>query len=161
MEEGALAVARFFTRLIMPVGMGAGALGLLTIVKGFRSSGREGSSVLERVGVGLCGTLAAVLIVLLGVNTVRRGLGGSYWPAALLVMLLLLAAPAMLWKTRYRMAGEGMATVAIAGISIVTGFSIGFLFVPLVVLMMWLCIRQLRRPNHARKVIDLRVDSLP
>src|SRR5688572_21316713 len=93
MEESALAVTRFFTRLIMPIGMVAVVAGLLTIVKG------------------------------------------------------LTAAPAKLRNTRFRAVGEGIATLAIAGISIATGFSIGFLFVPLVGLMIWLCIRQLRSPK--------------
>ena len=169
MEAGALTVTGFVTRLIMPIGAGAAALGLLTIVKGlggfrspahpeFGSVGQEPTrvdrSVLERVAVGLCGTLAVVLVLLLGMNAGRGGISASLWPAALLVMSLLLGAPAALWNTRYRVAGEGMATISIAGIAIVTGFSIGFLFVPLVVLMMWLCINQLRqskpRPENDR-----------
>jgi hypothetical protein len=172
MEVGALTVTRFLTRLIMPIGAGAVVLGLLTIVKalgGFGSlkplgsdaRGEEpaaspsvNSSILEQVAVGLCGTLALVLVLLLAVNAGRSGISGSLWPAALLVMSLLLGAPAALWNTRYRVAGEGIATISIAGIAIVTGFSIGFLFVPLVLLMIWLCINQLLlskpRPENDR-----------
>jgi hypothetical protein len=167
MEESAVVVARLFTRLIMPIGAIAFIVGVLTIVKGFggfsgahnpelaaagsapAGPAREGSSLLERVAAGLCGTLAVVLVLLLGVNAAQSGIGASFWPAILLVMFLLLGAPAILGNTRYRMVGEGIATVAIAGMAIVTGFSIGFLFVPIVVLMIWLCILQLR-PSKRR-----------
>jgi len=160
MEERAVAVTVFLTGLIIPIGLGAAVLGILTIVRGLggfgnprhpdlaakrgpAGSGRAGSSLLERVATGLCATAAVVLILVLGVNVGRSG-RASPWTAVLLLMILLLPAPIILWNTRYRVAGEGIATVGIAGIAIVTGFSIGFLFVPVVVLMIWLCINQLR-----------------
>ena len=111
------------------------------------------SSLLERVAVSLCGTLGVVLVFLLGVNAGRSGISASVWPALLLLMSLLLGAPVALWKTRYRVAGEGIATISIAGIAIVTGFSIGFLFVPVVLLMIWLCINQLL-PSKPRSEND-------
>jgi hypothetical protein len=162
MEEGALTIPLFLTRLIMPVSTGAAILGLLTILKGlggFRSSRdpelsvvasestvsrQVGSHVLERVAAALCGAVAVVLLLVLGVNSGRSGRAPSPWTVVLLLLILLLTAPALLWKTRYRVASEGAATVAIAGVAMLTGFSIGFLFVPLIVLMFWLCIFQLR-----------------
>jgi hypothetical protein len=159
MEERTLAVTVFLTRLIIPIGLGAGVLGILTIMRGLGGfgnprhpdlpairepapSGRSSSSLLERVAVGLCAA-AAVLILLLVVNADRSG-RASPWTAVLLLMSLLLTAPIILWNSRYRVASEGIATIAIAVIGILTGFSIGFLFVPIVVLMIWLCINQLR-----------------
>jgi hypothetical protein len=159
MEERTVAVTVFLTGLIIPIGLGAAVLGILTIVKGMggfgnprhpdlagkrepAASGRSSSSLLERVAVGLCAG-AAVLILVLGVNADRSG-RASPWTAVLLLMSLLLSAPIILWNTRYRVASEGIATIAIAVIAILSGFSIGFLFVPIVVLMIWLCINQLR-----------------
>ena len=159
MEGGTIAVTVFLTALIMPIGIGAAVLGLLTIVKGlggFRNphhgefgaakrdlvvSGRAGSSVLERIGAGLCLTVAVFLILMLG--DVGRSGRATPWTALLLVLIALLPAPVVVWNTRYRTVAEGLATVAIAGIAILSGFSIGFAFVPVVVLMIWLCVKQL------------------
>ena len=177
MEEPTLAVTVFLTGLIIPIGLGAGVLGILTIVRGLggfgnprhpdlaakrepAASGRAGSFLLERVAAGLCATTAVVLILVLGVNAGRSG-RASPWTAVLLLMILLLPAPIILWNTRYRVASEGIATIAIAVIAILTGFSIGFLFVPVVVLMIWLCISQLRQSKPALETIGPRVDSSP
>ena len=163
MEESALTVTVFLTSLIIPISLGAVILGILTVAKGlggFRipqdaelavvgteSTGGQGNFLLERVAAGLCATVGVVLILVLGVNMGRSG-RASPWTAVLLVLILLLPTPAILWNTRYRVVGEGIATIAIAGTAILTGFSIGFLFVPVIVLMIWLCITLLRRPNH-------------
>ena len=165
MEERTVAVTVFLTRLIIPIGLGAAILGILTIVRGLggfgnprhsdlaakpepAASGPAGSSRLERVATGLCATAAVVLILVLGVNVGRSG-RASPWTAFLVLMFLLLPAPIILWNTRYRVASEGIATIAIAVIAILTGFSIGFLFVPIVVVMIWLCISQLRQSKPA------------
>ena len=161
MEERTVAVTVFLTGLIIPISLGAAVLGTLTIVRGLSgfgnprypdlaakgepaAFGRAANSLLEPVAAGLCATAAVVLILVLGVNVGRSG-RASPWTAFLLLMILLLPAPAILWKTRYRVASEGIATIAIAVIAILTGFSIGFLFVPVVVLMILLCISQLRQ----------------
>lgn len=161
MEERTVAVTVFLTGLIIPIGLGAAVLGILTIVRGMgglgnprhpdlagkrelAASGPSGSSLLERVAAGLCATAAVVLILVLGVNVGRSG-RASPWTVFLLLMILLLPAPVILWNTRFRVASEGIATIAIAAIAILTGFSIGFLFVPVVVLMILLCISQLRQ----------------
>jgi len=165
MEERTVALTVFLTGLIIPIGLGAAVLGILTMVRGLGGFGdtrhpdivakREpaasrhaGNSLLERVAAGLCATAAVVLIVVLGVNLGRSG-RASPWTAVLLLMILLLPAPIVLWNTRYRVASEGIATIAIAVIAILTGFSIGFLFVPVVMLMIWLCISQLRQSKPA------------
>ena len=161
MEERTVVVTVFLTGLIIPISLGAAVLGILTIVTGLggfgnprypdlatkgesAAFGRAASSLLEPVAAGLCATAAGVLILQLGVNVGRSG-RASAWTAFLLLMILLLPAPAILWKTRYRVASEGIATIAIAVIAILTGFSIGFLFVPVVVLMILFCISRLRQ----------------
>jgi hypothetical protein len=169
MESSALAISEFVTRLIIPIGVVAAVLGLLVTVQGLRNlwnserresagagsepvvSWRDGSSLLERVAASLCGTLAVVLVLLIGVNMGWTGVSLNRWTATLLGMIALLTAPALLWRTRYRKVGEGIGTVAIAGIAVLTGFSIGFVFVPLVGLMIWLCVRQLWRSKPALK----------
>jgi hypothetical protein len=173
--EGRTVVTVFLTGLIIPIGLVAAVLGILTIVKGMggfgnprhsdvadkqelAASGRLGSSLLERVAAGFCLTAAVALVLVLGVNVGRSG-RASPWTAFLLLMILLLPAPTILWNTRYRVASEGIATIAIAVIAILAGFSIGFLFVPIVVLMIWLCINQLRSSNHSWKSDRPRVDS--
>lgn len=177
MEEGALSVTVFLTGLIIPISLGAVILGILTVVKGLggfgglryreagpereAASGRAGNSILERAAAGSCGAVALILILVLGVNIGWSGRSASPLTVVLVVFILLLAAPAILWSTRYRTVAEGIATIAIAGIAILTGFSIGFLFVPVVVLMIWLCISQLRSPNPLSKTIGPRVDSSP
>jgi hypothetical protein len=165
MEERTVAVTVFLTGLIIPIGLGAVVFGILTIVSGLggfgdarhpdlagkresAASGHAGSSLLERVAAGLCAAAAFVLILVLGVNVDRSG-RASPWTAVLVMMILLLAAPIILWNTRYRVASEGIATIAIGVIAILTGFSIGFLFVPVVVLMIWLCVTQLRQSKPA------------
>jgi len=161
MEERTVVLTVFLTGLIIPISLGAAVLGILTIVRGLGGFGnprhpdlaakgepaatrRAVSSLLERVAAGLCAAAAVVLILVLGVNVGRSG-RASPWTAYLLLMILLLPGPAILWKTRYRVASEGIATIAIAVIAILSGFSIGFLFVPVVVLMILVCISQLRQ----------------
>ena len=74
MEERRVAVTVFLTGLIIPIGLGAAILGILTLVRGlggFGSSrhsdlaakrepaagGRAGNSLLERVAIGSCATI--------------------------------------------------------------------------------------------------------
>jgi hypothetical protein len=61
----------------------------------------------------------------------------------LVVATLLLGLPAILWRTQLRLAAEGLATVALALSAVITGASIGFAFVPLILIMIWVCVRHL------------------
>ena len=74
-------------------------------------------------------------------------------PLAMLfaVAILLCGLPAVLWKSRWRRVAEGVATVSIAVAAILSGFSIGFLFVPLVILMIWVCTRQIWADERSRQ----------
>ena len=82
------------------------------------------------------------------------------------VVSLLLTAPVLLWKTRYRVAGEGIATIALSVISMLAAISGGNpfflgLLVIVVGLITWLCIAQHLRKNHPWETIGPRVDSSP
>jgi len=132
-----------------------------------RALERWEGSALERVAVGLGGTVAVVLVLGLGVviawnRPQPRGLIGFLLMMAICVPLV---APMVLWNTRYRAAGEGIATMAIATISIFVqlsagyGSMLGYLLAPVVALLVWLCIAQLRRRNHPWETTGSRVDS--
>jgi presenilin-like A22 family membrane protease len=59
-----------------------------------------------------------------------------------------------LWKSRWRVVAEGLATVSIAVAAILSGFSIGFLLVPLVILMIWVCVIRLRAAYRTRYLTE-------
>ena len=149
MEEGAIGFTQFLAVLDLPVSLGGIAIGLITVVAhpGFHRSDLLAATTLERLGVGLCVAVAALGLFGFGETTVRRGIGLAPLAALFTAMIFLLAAPGMLWRTRWRGVGEGVATIAISVAAILAGFSIGFLFVPLVILMMCICVQALRRPR--------------
>jgi hypothetical protein len=185
-EDGkSLVVMTFFTSLSMAISLGAWFAGFVTTYKGLRGFRRpdlpklfvpgydpraferwEGS-ILERVAAALCGTLGVVLVIGLAVGMGRTRQQPGVWIGFVLMMAicLLLVAPLVLWNTRYRAAGEGIATMAIAMISSFALLSaesiliLGYLLVPLVALMIWLCVAQLRRANHPWETTGSRVDS--
>ncbi|HWL41005.1 MAG TPA: hypothetical protein VNO75_12280 [Gemmatimonadaceae bacterium] len=101
-------------------------------------------SGLEKVAVAVCGIIGILGVITLLTNVIRST--SNLQPAflGLLAIVIVLLAPALLWRTRWRVPAEGLATMAMAGVAVLTGFSIGFAFVPLVVLMILLCARQLR-----------------
>jgi hypothetical protein len=175
----------FFTWLSMEISLVAWFAGFFTTfkgIRGFRSQHlpqlfvpgydprafeRWEWSVLERVAVGSCGALGAALVLGLAVALGRAGHQPSVWIGFILMIsiCLLLGTPLVLWNTRYRPAGEGIATMAIA---IVSSFALlsaesvlilGYVMTPLVVLMVWLCVAQLRRENHPWETMGSRVDS--
>lgn len=185
MEDGAALVGMtFFTSLSMAFSLVAWFAGFVTTYKGIRGFRRpdvklfvpgydpraferwEGS-ILERVAAGLCGTLGVVLVLGLAVAIGRVRQEPGVWSGFVLMMVicLLLVAPLVLWNTRYRAAGEGIATMAIAMISSFALLSaestliLRYLLVPLVALMIWLCVAQLRRANHPWETTGSRVDS--
>jgi hypothetical protein len=174
----------FFTSLSMAISLVAWFAGFFTTCKGIRGFRRpdvklfvpgydpraferwEGSN-LERVAVGLCGALGVVLVLGLAVAVGRGRQQPSLWIGIILMTpnCLLLGTPLVLWNTRYRAAGEGIATMAIAIISSFALLSaesiliLGYLVMPLVALMIWLCVAQLRRSNHPWETTGSRVDS--
>ena len=157
MEDAVIGVTQFLVRLIFPFailgilfGLGLMASEIVTFAR--YSEGRSGSAARsegdkggasEKICVGICATLGILGLIALIINSARRNLPPSWWSALLFVLLILLGTPAMLWKSRWRVFMEGIATVTLAGVSILTGFSIGFVFVPLLAVMIWVSLRHL------------------
>ncbi len=164
MEEVALALTGFLIRLILLIAV---CVGLFTVgvaifpPKKARTSGRiifggqvpgNRAPIAERIAVGLC-TPIALLGLVVAVQTVRLRTPSepAYRPLSVffVVATIVMGLPAVLWKTRLRWAAEGLATIALAIASSLGAFSIGFAFVPLTVLMIWICVRHLREVDNA------------
>jgi hypothetical protein len=77
----------------------------------------------------------------------------------LAVSLLLLALPALFWETRFRWVAEGFALMALGTTAILGMWSFGFLFLPLVVLMAWVCIEHLLEISRSFLSAHRRVDA--
>ena len=156
MEEGALGVARFMTLLVLPVGVAGIVVGLFTAVRFLLRNPRtrHDAGFVEAAAVGLCGGVAALGI--LGLIESFRSVRPDFPPlaAAFTVAILFCGLPAILWKSRWRVVAEGIGTVALSVASILSGFSIGFLFVPLVLLMIWVCYARLRAAYRSRSLVE-------
>jgi len=160
MEEaaiGAVGVLLRFT-LIVAIGTGLLTIGFAGIVIGRAGTDRGRSipmksSVLERAVVGICAAIS-LLALIVAIQALR--LDGvtlrSYrmLSVVLIVSLILLGLPAILWKTPLRWAAEGLASIALAVGAVIGVFSIGGLFLPLLVLMTWICIQHLRDLENLR-----------
>jgi hypothetical protein len=156
MEEGALGVVRFLQLLILPVGVAGIVVGLFTAVRFLLRNPRlrHNAGVVEALAVGLCGGVAALGI--LGLVESFRSVRPDFPPlaAAFTVAVLFCGLPAILWKTRWRVVAEGIATVSLSVALILSGFSIGFLLVPLVLLMIWVCYARLRAAYRSRTLVE-------
>ena len=156
MEEGALGVARFLQLLVLPIGVAGIAVGLFTAVRFLLRNPRvrHNAGVLEALGVGLCGGVAALGI--LGLVESFRSVRPDFPPlaAAFTVAILFCGLPAILWKSRWRVVAEGIATLSLSVGSILSGFSIGFLMVPLMLLMIWVCYARLRAAYRSRTLFE-------
>ena len=140
MEDAAISVTQFLVRLIFPFAIVGGLAGLglavSAIVTLMRDSGalsatasaseRTKPFVSELISVGICACLGLVGLVALIFNVGHRVPPPNKWSVLLVALLILLGAPALCWRSRWRVLAEGVATVALAGVSILTGFSIGF-----------------------------------
>ena len=147
MEEGAVRLARFLAVLDLPVGTLGIAVGLFAAVRLAPRVGSpfsQGAGLVERIAVGLCAGVA--MLGLLGTIETVFTRSPGFPPLAIMfvVAILLCGLPAVAWKSRWRGVAEGVATVSISTAAILSGFSIGFLFVPVVLLMIWVCVLQLR-----------------
>jgi hypothetical protein len=174
MEEASVDAIQFLIRSVFPIGAIAIALGVLTVgLAGFATgransadgeTGMPSSSPVERVVVGLCaaasslGLVVAIQIIRLSrVSLPRFPLLGVLFA----VSLLLLGLPAVFWETRFRWVAEGFALAALGAAAILGMWSIGFLFLPLLVPMVWVCIQHLREIGSAGGKFGrhIRVDS--
>ena len=163
MEKAAIGVIRFLVILDLPVSLFAIVVGLVTAV---RSALRSDATVpaylglVERIAVGLCGGVAFLgFFGLVETVLTRRP---DFPPLAIVfaICILALSWPAFAWKSRWRGAAEGVATICVATAAILSGFTIGFMFVPLVLLMIWVCfLRLFAAFREARGGVTARVDS--
>jgi hypothetical protein len=159
MAASTMGVIHFLVRAITPVSLVAGCVGAATVASAVvrlwnvqPSEARHSDLPItawylpEIVGVILC-ALTSLLGVVAAVQMFRYSARAipAYPRLATLFAgaLVTLALPAVLWKTRLRLLSEGIATIALALASRLAGFSIGFLFVPLLLLMTWVCLRHL------------------
>lgn len=154
MEDGALRLSQFLTMLDLPVGLIGIVVGLITAVRlvpRAASAYLAEAGLVERIAVGLCAGVA--MLGFLGTIETIFAKKPDFPPLAMLfaVAILLCGLPAVLWKSRWRRVAEGVATVSIAVAAILSGFSIGFLFVPLVILMIWVCTRQIWADERSRQ----------
>lgn len=147
MEEGAVRLSQFLAMLDLPVSLIGIAMGLFTAVRLIPRRippDLSGGGLPERIGVGLCAGVS-VLGILGTVETflTRRP---DFPPLAVMfvVVIILSGLPAVIWRSPWRGSAEGVATMTISAAAILSGFSIGFLFVPLVFLMIWVCVLHLR-----------------
>ena len=156
MEESALGIARLMQLLVLPVGIAGIVVGLFTAVRFLLRNPRtrHDAGFVEAAAVGLCGGVAALGI--LGLFESFRSVRPDFPPlaAAFTVAILFCGLPAVLWKSRWRVVAEGIGTVALSVGSILSGFSIGFLLVPLVLLMIWVCYARLRAAYRSRTLVE-------
>ena len=148
MEEIPLRLSYFLTALDLPVGLIGIAVGLFTAA---RLAPRRGSvsyvtdaGLVERIAVGLCAGVA--MLGFLGTIETVFTKRPDFPPLAVLFSVAVISCvlPALTWRSPWRGFAEGVATISIAFAAILSGFSIGFLFVPLVLLMIWVCVVRLR-----------------
>ena len=163
MEEAAVAALRLLAVLDLPVALFGVVIGLFTAVwrPRFRPIGTL-PRLPERIGVGLC--LAVAVLGALGIliTLLKRQLPPTLLSTVFAVLILLIALPALLWNSLWRRSAEGIATAALSIDAILAGFSIGPLFVPLVLLMLWVCVERIRETwNAPIPTPATRVDSLP
>jgi hypothetical protein len=147
MEEGAVRLSQFLAFLDLPVGILGIAVGLFTALRLIPRGGApdlSGGGVVERVAVGLC--FGVAVLGLLGTIETLLTRRPDFPPLAVtfVVVTILSGLPAVVWRSEWRGSAEGVATISIAAAAILSGFSIGFLFVPLVILMIWVCVLHLR-----------------
>lgn len=156
MEGSALGIARFLQLLVIPFGIAGIAVGLFTAIRFLLRNPRtrHKAGVVEAAAVGLCGGVAA--LGLLGLVESFRTVRPDFPPlaAAFTVAVLFCGLPAVLWKSRWRVVAEGLATVSLSVAALLSGFSIGFLLVPLIALMIWVCYARLRAAYRSRSLVE-------
>jgi hypothetical protein len=139
-------VFSFLQPLLLPTVLAGLLFGFaLVAVEWRRKPTLQVSSTLQRVPVFLSAAVAVVALSVLVTTEIRRAPNFNPWGLVVFSLLLLMGAPVVFWRSRWQLAAVGVATVAIALMAFITGFSIGVLFVPLVLAMVLVCFSHLRR----------------
>ena len=157
MEESALRLSQFLTVLDLPVGLIGIVIGLFTAVRlvpRVAPPRLADIGLVERIAVGLCAGVA--MLGFLGTIETVFTKRPDFPPLAVLfaVAIILCGLPAIAWKSRWRGVAEGVCTVSISCAAILSGFSIGFFFVPLVILMIWVCVLRIRLGARSNQMRD-------
>jgi hypothetical protein len=137
-------VFSFLMTLMLPSVLLGVIFGFALVVVGWRRTTVGPVSRLESVPIFLCGVVALAAIVALIAGFVTRR---DFHPVGLLMfaLMLLLGSPILLWRSSWRQTAVGAATVAVSVLAFITGFSIGVLFIPLVIAMVFVSFSHLRR----------------
>jgi hypothetical protein len=159
MEEAAVTIMGSLAQAIVPSALLGAIVGVAAIVIALfalrrredlaqvKRESREGEPepISEKVAVTSCAVVAAFGLIAVTRVLQYRPDNPGYLPVsvAFAFALVSLVLPALLWRTRLLLLGEGLATIALAVATFLTGFSIGLLFVPLVLLMTWVCLRHI------------------
>jgi uncharacterized membrane protein YfcA len=151
MEESALVIARLLTVLDLPVAIAAALIGLITTVRGVvtRVANRDEGTRAERVAVGLCMALSLLGVIGVALSLLRRTPLPTFLAGVFAAAVIIAGLPALVWRTKWRTSAEGIATIAVGAAAFLSGFTIGFLFVPLVLLMCWVCVDSFLRQMRA------------
>jgi hypothetical protein len=152
MEEGAVGLAQLLSFIGRPVALLGIIVGLVAAVGLVPRVGLPDSwtgSLVEKIAVGLCGGVA--VLGLLGTIETLLPKRPDFPPLSVLfaVAIILTGLPAVAWRSRWRGVAEGIATISLATAAILTGLSIGFLLVPLLILMIWVCVARVRTTLRA------------
>ena len=161
MEGVGLIITRGLAGLIIPVSLVAIPLALVLVWNSLSrrpleqscmvspsasatSRPRDGSSALEIISVTICFVVAMIGAIAFAMNVIE---GDPIHPSqfvAVLGLWLLIISPGLLWRSPWRSLAEGLATIALAVVTVLTGFSIGFALLPLLIAMMVVCFQRIR-----------------
>ena len=147
MEEGAVGLAQLLSFIGRPVALLGIVVGLVAAVGLVPRVGLPDSwkgSLVEKIAVGLCGGVAVLGLLGTIETLLPRKPDFPLRSVLFAVAIILTGLPAVAWKSRWRGVAEGIATISLATAAILTGLSIGFLFVPLLILMIWVCVARVR-----------------
>ncbi|HZE08173.1 MAG TPA: hypothetical protein VE110_05375 [Gemmatimonadaceae bacterium] len=179
MEESSVTVFQTLERLVLPIGLLGILIGIFAAAAGVRmailsnavgakrdetrTASATPTATIESIAVWVCAPISLLGIVV-AVQTIRFSSTSipRFPPVAVLAgaALILTGLPAILWKTRFRWAAEGVALAALGGSAILSAWSIGAFLLPVLALMLWVCLEHLGVYVRTEFARHRRVDSL-